>query len=86
VAYQSDSNNLIGSDNSGFGDIFLHDMKTGKTKLVSRKSDGTIGNGLSDDPVLSDDAKVISYESRADNLAGNDTNDAYDIFVTDPIR
>lgn len=65
---------------------------TGDTTLVSRHSDGTIGNGRSDLSAtasaaahgsVSADGRFIAFESAASNLVSGDTNTFRDVFVHD---
>jgi Tol biopolymer transport system component len=67
----------------GVWDIFVHDMKTGQTQLVSIASDGTMGNGYSYLSSISADGRYVTFASVANNLVEGDTNGSYDIFVRD---
>ena len=83
IAFDSNATNLVKNDTNGVWDVFVHDRKTGKTKRVSKRSDGTEGDNYSGDPSISDDGRYLAFESDATNLVGNDTNGARDIFVHD---
>lgn len=85
VAFMSDSSNLVSGDTNLAQDIFVHDMQTGQTRLVSVSSDGTQGNVLSsaDKPSLSADGRYVAFSSFADNLVSGDTNQTLDVFVHD---
>jgi Tol biopolymer transport system component len=51
-------------------DVFVHDMKTGKTTRVSVASDGTqVGGGGAGNPTISADGRFVAFESQATNLA-----------------
>jgi hypothetical protein len=50
---------------------------------VSVDSNGVQGNGLSEDPLLSDQGRYVSFGSLASNLVTGDTNNKEDIFVHD---
>ena len=69
--------------------VFLHNLDSGKTELVSRAGDGQPGNGWSDWPSLSADGRYIAFVSLADNLekpgakGRADDNGASDVFVFD---
>ena len=56
---------------------------TAKTKLASIRSNGTMSNGDSEDPSLSDDGRYVAFESEATRLVHNDTNGEEDVFVHD---
>ncbi|HUP78051.1 MAG TPA: hypothetical protein VM260_05755, partial [Pirellula sp.] len=86
VAYYSYANNLAASDNNGSTDVFVKDLTTGLTTLVSTSSASVQGNGHSIDPSLSPDGKFIAFSSRANNLVAGDSNSTYDIFVKDLVN
>ena len=83
VAYYSLADNLVSGDTNSSFDIFLHDLATGTTTLVSHASDGTLGNSDSQEPSVSGDGRYVTYASWASNLVGSDTNGTIDIFLTD---
>ncbi|MEE4271437.1 MAG: hypothetical protein V2I67_07185, partial [Thermoanaerobaculales bacterium] len=72
-------------DGNGTGDIFLRNIETGTTQLVSVDLSGTAaGNGQSWAPQMSSDGRYVVFVSEADNLVSNDTNGAVaDVFVRD---
>jgi WD40-like Beta Propeller Repeat len=53
------------------------------TERVSVASDGTQGNGDSEDSAVSADGRFAGFNSLASNLVPNDTNGVTDIFVRD---
>jgi Tol biopolymer transport system component len=83
VTFTSDATNLVKGDNNGFNDVFIHDLKTGITSLVSQTPDGTPGNGSSDGGRISDDGSFVFFDSRATDLIAGDTNGKQDAFVRD---
>jgi hypothetical protein len=83
VAFQSLANNLVANDTNNFRDIFVHDLQTGITSLVSLNSTDIQGNGGSFFPSISGDGRYVAFQSIADNLVANDTNNQDDIFVRD---
>jgi hypothetical protein len=75
VAYQSDAVDLAPNDNNGRTDVFLRNMQTNTTYLVSEKSDGSAsGDSTSNEPVISADGSTIAFESLANNLDPSYTN------------
>jgi Tol biopolymer transport system component len=60
--------------------VYVRDLPTRTTTLVSISPDGKTGDGPSDAPVFSPDGQSIFFQSLADNLAPGDTNQADDIF------
>lgn len=84
VAFASDAGNLVPGDTNLFRDIFVRDLRTGKTERVSVHSNGIEAvNGHSSSPSISADGRYVAFESAAINLVGGDTNGLIDIFVHD---
>jgi Tol biopolymer transport system component len=70
VVFDSNANNLVRNDVNGSTDVFLHNMATRRTTLISENSTGYEGNSASFDPSLSADGTKVIFESLATNLAG----------------
>jgi len=83
VAFSSAASNLVANDLNGKNDVFVHDRRTRKTRLVSKRTDGTRGDSGSFEPSLSATGRFVAFTSSASNLVGNDTNGAEDVFVHD---
>ena len=83
VAFLSRTTNLVTDDTNSFWDVFVHDRQTAETIRVSVASDGTPGNGDSQNPVISANGRFVAFESNASNLVAGDMNNAVDIFVHD---
>lgn len=85
IVFASRASNLVSGDTNGKQDVFVYDRETGATSLVSRNSDGTLGNQDSGIGQLSisADGKIISFASEASNLDANDTKNKRNIFVHD---
>jgi Tol biopolymer transport system component len=81
VAFSSWASNLVRNDTNDNPDIFVRDLQTGTTRLVSVASDGTQANGPSFTPSISADGNVIAFRSDATNLVANDTEGHTDVFV-----
>jgi Tol biopolymer transport system component len=84
VAFVSSANNL-GADGNFLFDVFIRDTQTATTTLVSRGTGvtGTIGDDFSLDPSISADGRFVAFESGADNLDLESTDDITDVFVRD---
>lgn len=82
VVFSSDAA-LTAGDANRREDVFVYDMQTGSTTLVSVASDRTQGNGTSRSPDISGDGRYVAFVSEADNLVENDTNGYADVFVHD---
>jgi hypothetical protein len=85
VAFQSNATNLVSGDTNGYADIFVHDLQTGVTTLVSVDSSGMQGDLWSDFASISADGRYVAFASNADNLVSGDTNGYFgdDVFVHD---
>ena len=86
VAFESVASNLVADDTNDETDIFVHDMQTGETRLVSLDSNGTQGNGPSGSPSISADGRYVAFQSFASNLVSGDTKNMYDIFRRDMLE
>jgi Tol biopolymer transport system component len=66
-------------------DVFVRDLVTGTTTLVSRASGpaGADGNRLSGSPSISADGRLVAFQSYATNLAPGDADLRADIYVRD---
>ncbi len=70
VAYTSSADDLVANDNNDAQDVFVRDLQTGTTTLVSVSTDGVHpGNGSSYSPSISADGRYILFQSLASNLA-----------------
>jgi Tol biopolymer transport system component len=83
VTFTSEADNLVNSDTNESGDVFVHDMKTGETQMISVASDGAPGNDLSFWSSISSDGRYVVFMSQASNLVLPDTNYTWDIFLRD---
>ena len=84
VAFFSAASDLVATDTNGVDDVFVRDLQTGTTALVSVNRAGTnSGNGVSFDPVLSTDGRFVAFSSSATDLVATDTNGQNDVFVRD---
>jgi Tol biopolymer transport system component len=93
VVFASRADNLVAGDTNEASDIFLRDVVSEQTRLVSAPWNG-LGNALGDpisdniqlshNPVISADGRWVVFESDATNLVAlDDTNRTTDIFAHD---
>ena len=82
VAFWSDANDLVAGDPQN-RDVFVRDLQTGATTLVSVDSGGVKGNGPSEGAAVSSDGRYVLFTSSASNLAAGDANGASDAFLRD---
>ncbi len=84
VAFDSDASDLVANDTNGTLDIFVRDLKTGTTTLVSVNQAGTAsGNDFSELLAISPNGRFVAFDGRASDLTGNDSNGKKDVFVRD---
>lgn len=87
AAFTSAATNLVPGVNSGQRNVFLRDLVTGATKLVSESFDNGLANSESFLPSISDDGQYVAFVSNASNLVKDDPKDSVsDIFVRDVIN
>ena len=85
VAFMSKASNIVSNDNNNYQDVFVKNLVTGATSLVSFNSGGTgSANSASSNPQISADGRYVAFMSIASDIVPNDTNGyAADIFVRD---
>lgn len=87
VVFQSDATNLVPGDTNGVSDVFVFDMQMHQTRRVSVDADGHQANAAgwttSGNASISSDGRYVSFSSLADNLVLGDTNQEWDVFVTE---
>jgi len=83
VAFESSATDLVPGDTNGFVDIFVREIETGATELVSLPTGGGQGDGDSYHTSISNDGRFVIFESDATNLVVGDTNAVRDVFVVD---
>ncbi|MEZ5963013.1 MAG: hypothetical protein R3F56_04115 [Planctomycetota bacterium] len=83
VTFQSAASNLVQGDLNAVSDVFVHDLQTGQTSLVSVGASGAHGNATSSFGVISPDGRYVSFLSDSTNLVANDTNGVADVFLRD---
>jgi Tol biopolymer transport system component len=84
IAFESRATNLIDSDiDNVLKHVFVFNRTSGTMIRISEELDGTPGDGNSIAPSISDDGKVVAFESRATNLVADDNKNVSDIFVHD---
>jgi Tol biopolymer transport system component len=91
VAFSSQATNMARGDRNRSADVFLRDLQTQTTTLVSRRADGGTANGPSGTPAISADGRFIAFQSEASDLvcvrrcpaALDDVNLLSDVFLFD---
>jgi Tol biopolymer transport system component len=83
LAFSSFADNLILGDQNFTSDVFVRDRQAGRTTRVSVYNGGFEADGNSFHPVLSADRRLVAYDSDSFNLAWNDPDEGFDIYVYD---
>jgi Bacterial Ig domain/WD40-like Beta Propeller Repeat len=85
VAFDSDATNLHPDDDDSNYHVFVRDLETNTTTLVSRATgaDGAKGDAEGFNPAISADGRFVAFESDATNLHPGDGDSDYDVFVRD---
>ena len=76
MVFQSDATDLVAglSDANQATDVFVRNLTTGQTTLVSATPDGSVGNGRSFDAVISPNGRYVAFLSTATNLSTTAAN------------
>ena len=84
VAFSSYATNLVANDTNNSCDIFLRDLQTGSTMLISTDVSGSgTGNAHSFAPQLSADGRHVLFSSLATNLTTNNVTLGPNLFWRD---
>lgn len=75
VTFESAATNLVAGDSNGVADVFVRDVATGATTLVSRGTDGAAASacgrgGGSNRALLSNSGDVVAFASTCASLCG----------------
>jgi len=81
VTFRSAATNLVAGDTNGQPDIFVRDLKTGTTTLVSASLGGGAGNSRSFHAWINRQGTAIAFESAASDLVTGDYNGFIDVFL-----
>jgi Tol biopolymer transport system component len=81
--FESIASDLVPGDTNQAADIFVRDLVSNSTVLVSISADGGVGNGTSRSPAMTPDGRFVAFVSAANNLVPDDTNGIPDVFVRD---
>ena len=74
---------LVPEDTNDVVDVYLRNVRDGRTTLISRGPDGKSGDGASYSPSLSTDGRYIAFASVATTLTPGDANGDSDIYIHD---
>ena len=89
LAFQSSASNLtsVPDPGPGYQDVFVRDLVTSTTEMISVSWDGTVGGaaGNSEEPTISDDGRFVVFTTTAKNLLppGQQADGDADLMVRD---
>jgi Tol biopolymer transport system component len=83
--FESRASNLVAFDTNNAPDVFMRDLQSGTTALVSGGPNGTLGDNASYSSVMTPDGRYVAFASLADNFVPGDTNGIADVFVRDMV-
>jgi len=83
IAFETLSNNLVGSDSNNATDIFLRDRLSGTIARMSVDTAGIEGDSNSFEASVSADGNQVAFRSVAENLIATDSNLVGDVFLRD---
>src|SRR5438477_2219980 len=91
VLFESRASNLALNDLNNASDLFVRDLVSGVTTLVTRDRFGSasaLGGGpvFADTARISDDGRWVAFSSSATNLIANDNNQRTDVFLRDLVN
>lgn len=82
IAYRSFATNCVPGDSNNVPDLFLYDVSSGATTLLSASRSGNwSANNRSAFPVFSGDSQTLIFQSWASDLAAQDCNWGSDVFL-----
>ena len=83
VVFTSSAMNLSPVAASGLQHVFVHELATGVTTLVSAGIGGADTNGASSTASISANGRYVAFQSHASNIVAADANESTDVFVAD---
>ena len=85
VAFASRASDLTNSDRDHTPDVFVRNLRSQTTTLVSRAGGraGPKANARASQPAISADGRFVAFVSRASNLTSDDHDHRVDVFLRD---
>jgi len=84
IAFTSGADNLTLNDTNRAQDVFVRDLQSGATTLVSVNTSGAApGNNDSYSPFISNDGRYVLFRSKARDLAAGSFSGAENLFLRD---
>ncbi|MFJ9773136.1 TolB family protein [Kitasatospora sp. NPDC101157] len=83
AVFTSAATNLVPGDTNGKSDVFVRDLRTGRTERVDTGPDGAQADGASFEAAISADGRYVAFSSSATNLAPGAGLGYQDVYVHD---
>jgi cysteine-rich repeat protein len=83
VAFVSNATNLADGDSNTSADVYLRDLSTGTTTLVSKAISGNAAGSKSRSHSMSSDGRLVAFVSSSPSIVLDDTNGSDDLFLYD---
>ena len=83
ICFESAASDLVAGDTNGLADVFVRNMASNTTYLVSVALGGSTGNGSCRGSTMTPDGRYVAFVSTATNLVSGDTNGIADVFLRD---
>jgi Tol biopolymer transport system component len=84
IVFSSTAGNLSpGAHPPGQRDVYVRDLSTARTVLVSADPAGDVGDGSSSAPAISPDGRYVSFATTATNLVARQTTSGSNVVVRD---
>lgn len=81
LVFSSTADGWTSGDTNGKSDIVAISLESGVVRIASTSSSGLLGDGHSFFPAVSEDGRIVAFESFATNLVAHDANLESDVFV-----
>jgi Tol biopolymer transport system component len=85
ACFISKARNLVPGDTNNESDVFVRDMNTGTTVMVSVAKDGLLGSRASGFADMTADGKYVLFTSACEDFVSLDLNNQPDVFVRGPL-
>ena len=84
IVFDVNDPDIVPNDTNNIRDVFVRDLLTGETTMVSLADDGSQQDvsTLTQNAIISADGRYIAFVSGATTLVPNDTNGFEDVFLT----
>jgi hypothetical protein len=86
VVFTSSEPRYLSGTPAGFKQVFVRNLQSGELTLVSANQAGVAGDGDSKNAVISQDGRYVAFESDANDLVPNDSNQVTDVFLRDLVE